>query len=1318
MNLNYQYHQYQNNMKKTITKLLILFVLCLVGMQGNAQNVTIGPDNGSLITGQAGGNSQDSGILRGMASMWRHEQLALTMTTSDIANLTSAGELADPSCAIDVYNGNLIIGAGQTQTFVVVSLPKGYRITGYRLVLQPNIYGNGIQLHQGKNTWNIGTDDQMCFYETPAWSEGSPYDEDTGNTHSTQLTCPDAIATATYTAANGTTETVMRNNNDENRAKEFVITRTSREGDANPMTNQLHFFFARASSQYAVTIKSFEIFFTAEGSFDAQVAPAKSGVATDYVTSPFTTSKMDVGAVVYDQNLYKYDYTGVRDLKGYIHLYQDGAISGGKPAHVDANTNIYPLDIDGQGAFAFGNDVFFMEPPTTIRTSSGWEQPIGFRVVGATFNYKYGTQIPAETIQITNGLYIQGRNNQSNTTLYLDGHLDFQPNNNDHPRTLWQLDEYGNIYIGDDDDRQYLACFGSSEEERLISLSSVATGAEAKWNLRIDEQNHLYYTDSQNHKFVLNIHYIQEGGDWHNRGYVSTSYNTTYAATANTLNGTHTVEIPGFTPGAYTLKIYDKTGTQLATPAITVSSAADEGSYKLTGLNNDAVKFEITGLEEGKQALVDVTLELQALNPYINSMDIVCKDQPELFQMRQTFTSSDFRVSGGKFVFYIPSDYKDQQMKLSFADLFSDYGDNTYYGETASKNNSRYSFVTSAYYNATPDLYASSYSPNSDYTTKIVTTTAGNVRFKFNNAEDMTPGTNSGNLNLQEYAFDYNTYKNGGYTDPDGSGDTSEFETCVLTALETEQETNKGTYYVFTADETRYNIAPTTAWQHRYYAFYRMDIVLLVKDYLPELTWKKIYDKTCYDVADVTYPESDRGTEPAATVGKDSMWGLQLGTGEAGPATSQYGYLTYNSIITAMDAAIESENTTATGNVPTSKSQILYIDGSKLYSMVNSAKTTTTGEGESAQTTTTEVTLSDLKQGLADNALVFLPENTTSTLDNVAYISKGSFRAGKDIVLTDGKPFYSPYEIQVDAANEAIYKRTVQRADYEANILASMILPYSLTVNNGEHKNPDGTSFTIHEMKTATLQLDDTATDPDHNYGVSYFGKVDVNATNVNAPYMVNLDKESRENENFSFAAIQSGATIVATSNWKEREAGSGVYKYLFAGTPVNGTVNAGDNVPGGSIKLTPEGSYSGQIYDRAHSNRIFYFANNKFLNLYKLMASKRYLYLYPFRSVYSFEGDYAVPNSVKSLNGLTISFEDPLGLDGIRDMAKTYTPDLAVSSGKGFIQMTSAKEQVVNVFSLNGTSYSRVSMNAGDSKTVTLPAGVYVVNNVKIIVK
>jgi hypothetical protein len=56
----------------------------------------------------------------------------------------------------------------------------------------------------------------------------------------------------------------------------------------------------------------------------------------------------------------------------------------------------------------------------------------------------------------------------------------------------------------------------------------------------------------------------------------------------------------------------------------TVNSASDHGTITLTDLNNDAVKFTITG-ENDPTALVSVDLTMEPLNPYVNNVDIVAK---------------------------------------------------------------------------------------------------------------------------------------------------------------------------------------------------------------------------------------------------------------------------------------------------------------------------------------------------------------------------------------------------------------------------------------------------------------------------------------------------------------------------------------------------------------------------------------------------------------------------------------------------------------------------------------------------------------------
>jgi len=313
----------------------------------------------------------------------------------------------------------------------------------------------------------------------------------------------------------------------------------------------------------------------------------------------------------------------------------------------------------------------------------------------------------------------------------------------------------------------------------------------------------------------------------------------------------------------------------------------------------------------------------------------------------------------------------------------------------------------------------------------------------------------------------------------------------------------------------------------------------------------------------------------------------------------------------------------------------------------------------------------------------------------------------------------------LDAGRYAKYTRNLTYADYDKDVYAMVMLPYEMTLEDGKHINPavDGqssgqNSFWVKEMKSASLVEQNRA----HDYGKAYFENVAGEKTAANRPYMVMVDENTVTGDDISFVAIEKGALIQATSPMSSRtgngEEGAYSYDYLFNGETVSGSVNVGTAekpVMMNSVTLKSEGSFSGQKYDRADSEAIFYFANNMFYNLYKLMSSKRYLYAYPFHPVYSFTGQ--ISNNVKALGGLDITLE-PDDVDGIRDFAQVSNPDLAVRTGKGFIQFTSAKDQTVSILSLNGTSYSRVIMKAGDSRTVPLPAGVYVVNNVKIIVK
>ena len=927
---------------------------------------------------------------------------------------------------------------------------------------------------------------------------------------------------------------------------------------------------------------------------------------------------------------------------------------------------IHPVTIGGNQYFAFENGTYYVESPTLVYGQTGLAYPIGFRIVGAKFTPQWESAVTgtSETRRLYYVTYTSG-----GVTYYLNDLLHFTTT-----RFGWNYDSTTkNLYVGSGNNAEYLACEGSGGTR----------------NLTLSYANGSYY----------NLEVSDDGTEigWTNYGYylrgttdpAATVYMTNDAATddhAKISNGTETVTLASYTPGAYTLNIYDKTGESVA-QTVTVSSASQAGTaIELNDhytYNNDAVKFEITGLAEGRQALVDVSVFMQALNPYIDQMNIVCHDNADQLSLSQSFTAENFMVSGGKFNFYIPTEYSTSDLYFTFSDLWSQYGDDTYYtgNSTLQKDGyARYSFVTSPYFepinqDGNLGLYDDAYDPNAVYTNKVYATKAGNIRYKFNNAEGLDNNNPAPNTNyLEEYPFTAANYV--GSTDPDGSSTTGAFVDCTMNA----QDAESTTYYVFTADETRYNIAPSTACQHRYYAFYRMEIDLQTSSYDPQLTWTKVYDETCF-VKD--------GAEP-----HDAMYGLKLATVDHDTQAAMTGYLTVKQI---SDAVTEALGTT---NAPTTTDQILYVDGSDLYSIINSS---VTNGG-----TTTTMTLENLKDMMADNVLIYLPENTTSTLPNTAFrptswTTGTPFRAATNIELTDRAPFYAPYDIQVDPDKEAVYERQISKDSYGKVQNASLIMPFQLNVEDGKHTNTDGTYFTLHKMQ-ANQSIELQGGKP-----YAYFPSelADVTVTAPHTPYLVNLEEsQNSSKDGISFLVSQTGTLIKATTGATAANDG---YKYFFGGETSQGTVAEGGTYEGGTYTLTNQGTYAGQAIDKTKG--VFYFARNRFVNSAELASSIETVKIYPFRSYYKVAG------SARGFSTMNVIFGEGTVEDAILDLEEKQA-DMVVRAGRGTLTITSAVDNTVRINGINGISHYNLGVGAGESKTVRVPAGVYVVNGAKILVK
>ena len=1315
--------------KCLVTSLAIIAML-MMSLGVKAQDVSIDPTSGSLVTSVPRG--VDTGYILGLSALWRHEQLALSMTGSDRDGWES-NVIEEPSTVFGERDGMLTVVGGRRPSFIVVSLPMGYRITGYDIVLVNNLVG--ADMAPGKSlgdknhfhhlntrvsqTW--GTNDEyvnnsglgtMRFYETTQWSEdqtNGPQDQDLYNLNLVRRIIPGSlddggIGSTILATAKADDDDIDINNNAADTNKEYKISRHS-----NDIGNQLYFRLVKDYTFYGLSIKSFVIYFTAEGTFDAPIGPAVADVAHRVVSSPFKTNKIDIGVMEKryqdghnnDENyaFFAYNYENQHEIDAYNTIYQERAVKDGVPYELASDAqgtitpHIYPVKVDNQNLFAFEEDVYYVEPPVSVHTSSGLDAPIGYRIVGAKFEYLWGSDVSASQ-KTVNGYAITYTS--GGTTYYLNDELHFTTN-----EYIWLRDNNNNFYTDDGFNKRYLACNGSGNT-RTLSYSMKGEGDAARWNLHRERNGRIYY-QSDNNTYYLH-------GTTETSATPTLTTSTQNRATSATASRTYT--IPGFSAGTYKLNIYDKTGESIEkTIEVTQAKATSSNNYYLLeGLNNDAVKFSITDLQTGKKALVRVTLQLQALDPYINNMQVNCVNLPKELQMSQKFTATNFKVSGGSFIFYVPSELLGEKMDISFSELYSDYGDNTYWGEEESLTNSRYSFVTSSYFypingNGNLGLYDGAYTPNSDYTTKVITATAGNVRYKFNNAENLG-NSGTGSAFLEEYPFSVKTYLSN-YKDPDAAAGSTptvaKFEECHVVAGNDEHPQPAGKFFVFIADETRYNIAPTTNWQHRDYAFYRMDVKAIAKTYEPVLTWDKVYESALYTTKDEDNNE---------VKGEKAQFGLRLTTTDAGNVAN--GYLTVKQIQETINAAITAEKATPTGNVPESKDQILYVDASSLLAVYNYVK-------KEGTTTPEPSTLEGLKEGMGANSLIYLPKSTTTTLDNFAYLTKdNTFRAGNHIVLTDKQPFYSKYDIQIAPANWATYTRSISAAENGQVENATIMLPFTLTVKNGLHTNPEETpacSFYVNTMKSgATMSL---ATGSSIDHGTAFFDKITGTVAEANTPYMIHVESSNASaNDNFSFIVAEKGAKIIATNILGENNPNG-------TGWLHTGEEDVSASFDKYNYKFTNKATFSGAKFDRAESEDVFYFAHNMYLDLRTLSLKdsegkpNQYLYIYPFRGVYTYERT-AKASGAKPMHSFDISF-DEMPIAGIAtwlDEVEGTKPDLMIRSDRGKLTITASRSQDVVIRSVNGMVVKNTNVEAGNTTTVALPAGIYVVNNTKITVK
>lgn len=988
-----------------------------------------------------------------------------------------------------------------------------------------------------------------------------------------------------------------------------------------------------------IDIVSFVVTFECTDKFNENLRPGvttlPSGVSC--LALPFQTQRVDLGPIKQetknDYTSYKYTYTKVKDLKADFLLYDNSGIDGGtaKPGTA-GDGNIAKLSFDGTNTYiGLKNNIYWLETPTDAVAQGGVNIPVGYRIVGARLVYANNV---AQNIKKGDNIYItDGKGN------YMNASLKFTAN-----KVLWYYDADGKLSTNSGNSTVYLRHNKSGIFNIKYSLNTTTDSDQAS----------AFNTDGTSL-------FYGSGTDFHHIISFDSDGNAVYDVTqsnAIAVNSTVTSS-----DNSFTVRMFDKTGNNVA-QEVAVNRENPTGDIVLEELNNDAIKFQIEGLTGDQLAYVCLQVQLEALNPYIDKMDISCTQPSGEKKLKNQYLADDFTIgTNGKVDFAVPTNFGTTGLRFAFEGLHHKNADETYTNIGSEGKHSRYHFVKSEYYDLINENLQA-HRPKAadyDYTKKIEVKVAGTKAFKCNNSDIFKAETKGDST----YYYVENRYSNVAYNTQGGTWK--------------EMLVNNGDGYVkrylVVCDETRYNIAPTTTPRHAFYAYYSTDLKLTTVNYVPELTYTKVYN-------DAVVPNTnDANYYAGVKVSLKDTYNKPIAAGQ--------GYVYAKQIIDK----IAEDITNKKENAPVDTKHILYFDASNINSLLFSDTDPTWG------------TLTDLKAKLGDNALLYMPEGVTANLKNVVTksLSGDDFVSENDIELVDQQPFFAPYSIRLNAANEVVYKRKVTLNHNETKKWVSLMLPFTVAVDTktGRYvQTKDNCAFTFYTMNTDNTFSNAQETGEYIYEADAHFSPFTGQfVTQPNKAYVVSIDQmEETNSDKVLFVVRQSGSTIEATPATLKQP--------LIQGETATGKIK------GEATTLVNYGSYCGVKVPTTEG--IFYFNKDKFIS--SLLLDERFhdVYVLPFRSYY------ACQNGANNVRYLNISLEPNTETSWIDNATETATTSAGFmfSAETGKLTITATKDLRTNIRNINGQTIDTTSLKAGETRTVALPSGIYMVNGTKVVVR
>ena len=703
------------------------------------------------------------------------------------------------------------------------------------------------------------------------------------------------------------------------------------------------------------------------------------------------------------------------------------------------------------------------------------------------------------------------------------------------------------------------------------------------------------------------------------------------------------------------------------------SAVATNGEAKLTtanatatvtvdDYNNDAIHFNIDGLANGSAALYKVNLKFLPLNPEVQTLQVAAKYNDGVIGSNEV-TSTNYTFHNGEAVrVLVPKDatspYTIVFRKAENEEKSLWYTDGVNNNDLSSTGGySNFTLVGSSAYDGDKgiDFTATSF-PDA----RVNADVAGTKDLLATNIQDVVDGKAS--------KLEDKEYKKG-----DGG--------LQAVSLKNGEEQ---TVYVYAADMPTWNILPSaiSAGKHHIdYRFYTIKVMPVVENEKPAVTFTPIYTQTLKAAPHKT--SSTLTTNGNGLDTEHTYVGVTV-TSTTDDGNAPYGVLTNTEIIKAIKDQLAENNYYGFGESDPLRG-ILYVDMSALN--------TVTGE-----TTDGENKWDAFNAGTADNCLYFMPVGFTRNVENtISKRQNGGYEAVGNIRVYDQQPFFTPYDFAT-GTRQAIYERE-GTGNAGGNVNATVknmtaVLPFSVQLTSDGH------------VKTATDATDNSV----QFHDITGYGKVTA----------VSKDDPNHQAVTYAMVAepVTSGKAEANKPYYVTSTTPGFTFNILgaqFEKTPGATSNSTDENLDRTKGNWTAIGTYAGTQCGAAENGKgLWYFSKDLFWNAARLTQTK-HVNIRPFRAFYRTTD--TTPAAQSEEKAKVVFDPTDITTTGISDV-NAQACGLTILVGHGTMTLTAAAATSYATYTTGGQLVARGTLAAGQSRTLAVPAGVYVVNNLKVVVR